>query len=445
MGVQDGASTPGLGSKRRCSVGVSDLSALPVNTMSSPITTRFVKITGCLLLGAWAVAGVTVLRAQQSGTAQNPAAKVQSTAASKSAPAPDPDTSALGQSLARIRVQSSLVVTPVTVTDRHGNLIQDLSENDFHIFDNGVAQQIAQFEASVQPVAVVIVVQDNASVGPLLDNVHPVGPEFSGLLVGSKGVGSVMTFADRVQVVQNFTNNPASIKLAMENIEVQGTKARLNDALARAILMLSERPTVERRIVVVFSEGSDHGSETNRAEIIQAAANANVAIYGFRFDPTEVLLKRKDSPSNPTTEYNAMALPGAPGEPNTPSTEAEYNNEAYLSPLDLLGKSVTAARAARPKARSLVTLYCQASGGRSFSNWTEAGLQNQIERMALEVNSQYVLAYMPSTLNQAGFHRIQVQLSDSSLRIRYRTGYFYGPTTKAEAKTATKVTKVKKK
>ncbi len=406
--------------------------------MSSPKIKRYVKIPGWLLLGAlvWALAALPPLRGQQSGSLKNQAA-------SKSAA--DPDASALGRSLARIRVESSLVVTPVTVMDRHGNLVEDLSQSDFHVFDNGVLQQITQFQLALQPVAVVIVVQDNSSVEPLLDQVQPVGPEFSGLLVGKKGVAAVVTFADKVQVVQNFTNSPAAIKAAMANLHAEGSKARLNDALARAILMLSERPTAERRMVIVFSEGFDRGSETNRAEIIQAAANADVTIYGLRFDPTEVLMKRKDSPSNPTAEYNAMALPGVPGQPQSPSSTEEYNNPSYLSPLDLLGKSITAARAARPKARSLVRQYANATGGVSYSHWTKGGLQNQIQRMALEINSQYILAYMPSTLNQTGFHRIQVQLNDSNLRTRFRTGYFYGVTTKAETKTATKVQKVKKK
>jgi VWFA-related protein len=412
--------------------------------MSSPTTRRYVKVAGYLLLGGlvWIAGGSRGLRAQQGGSQQRvPGGSLQSPAMSKSAP----DPSGLVSSLASIKVQSSLVVTPVTVTDRHGNLIEDLSENDFHVLDNGVPQQITQFQLSLQPVAVVIVVQDNASVGPLLDQVQPVGPEFSGLLVGEKGVAAVLAFSDKVRVVQNFTNNPTLVKDAIASFHVEGSKARLNDALARAILMLSERPTAERRIVIVFSEGFDHGSETNRAEIIDAAANANVAIYGLRFDPTEVLAKRKDAPVNPTAEYNAMALPGVPGQPQTPSSTEEYNNPSYLSPLDLGAKTITAARAARPKARSLVWQYAQATGGREFSHWTEGGLQNQIQRMALEINSQYILAYMPSTLNQTGFHRIQVQLSDSALRVRARTGYFYGVTTKAETKTATKVTKVKKK
>ena len=353
---------------------------------------------------------------------------------------PDPNTSGnLQQGLAQIHIQSNLVIAPVTVMDRSGNFVEDLSQNDFQILDNGVPQQITHFQLALQPVALVIVVQTNQSVDPLLDQVRPVGSEFSGLLVGQKGVAAVLNFADRVHVLQGFTSDPMALRTALNHLETSGSKARLNDALARAVLMLSERPTDERRVIIVFSEGYDRGSETARQQIVQAAADADVTIYGLRFDPTEVLLTRKDSPSAPNTLYDNNALPGVPGAPHTPQTTQAYNSAPYLSPLDLLGKSLTAARSARPKAKSLVEQYAALTGGVAYSHWSRGGLENQIQRMALEINSQYVLAYVPNNLKEPGFHRLQVEVTDSSLRVRYRAGYFYGVTTKIPTKMPPKI------
>ncbi len=354
-------------------------------------------------------------------------------------PGSDPDVESLPKALARIHVQSSLVVAPVTVLDRKGNFVQDLTKDDFRVLDNGVPQQITEFTQQVQPVALAVVVQNNYSVQPLLSQVRPLGPEFSGLLVGAQGAAAVLEFADRVTVLQPFTNSPLAIKLAFTKIHATGSKARLNDALAQAILMLSQRPSSQKRIIVVFSEGYDHGSETKKDEIIQAAANADVTMYGLRFDPTEVLLRRQDAPVNPTTLYNAEALPGLPGQPHTPTSTQIYNTPSYVSPLDLAAKSATAARAARPKAKSLTAHYCMMTGGADFSHWFERGLQNQLQRIALTVNSQYVLAYMPTTLRKPGFHQLRVMVLDPGLRVRTRAGYFTGATTPAQTKTAAKV------
>lgn len=356
-------------------------------------------------------------------------------------PASDPDSSgtSLQTSLARIHVQSNLVIAPVTVIDRAGNFVDDLGESDFRVLDNGVPQAITQFQLAVQPVALVIVIQTNESVAPLLGQVRPVGSEFSGLLVGQKGVAAVLSFADRVHVLQNFSNDPAALRKTMGSLAANGSKARLNDALARAILMLSERPSNERRVIMVFSEGYDRGSETSRQQIIQAASDAGVAIYGLRFDPTEILLERKDSPSQPSTLYNAMALPGVPGQPHTPASTRTAQTPPYLSPLDLAGKTLTAARSARPKARSLVWQYAALTGGVAYSHWGRAGLQNQIQQIALEINSQYILAYVPSTLKQIGFHRLQVEVTEPSLKTRARAGYFYGVSTRVPTKVPPKI------
>lgn len=359
---------------------------------------------------------------------------------SPSKPAQDPENgNNLQQSLSRIRIQSNLVIAPVTVTDRAGNFVENLSKEDFRILDNGMPQQITHFQLALQPVALVIVIQTNQSVDPLLDQVRPVGSEFSGLLVGEKGVAAVLTFADRVHVLQNFTSDPMALKTALNHLEAAGGKARLNDALARAIVMLSERPTAERRIIIVFSEGYDRGSETAKQQIVQAAADADVAVYGLRFDPTEILLKRQDNPSTPNTEYNADAYPGIPGSPHTPETTRIANSPSYLSPLDLIGKSITAARSARPKAKSLVQQYAALTGGVAYSHWSRGGLQNQIQRMALDVNSQYVLAYVPNDLKQPGFHRLEVSVIEPRLKTRARAGYFYGVTTKVPTKMPPKI------
>ena len=53
-----------------------------------------------------------------------------------------------------IRVLSKLVVTPVTVIDRGGEFVYDLTEKDFEVLDNGVPQHLESFDSVARPVAV---------------------------------------------------------------------------------------------------------------------------------------------------------------------------------------------------------------------------------------------------------------------------------------------------
>jgi VWFA-related protein len=334
-----------------------------------------------------------------------------------SRPTPYPD-------LASIHVQSTLVQAPVTVMDPSGQFIENLSESDFRILDNGVPQRISKFGLAMQPVALVILVQTNKAVGPLLNQVRPLGSLFSGLLLGKPGQAALITFDDTVRVDQDFTGDPNALAQALQHITTGGTKARLNDALGRAILMLANRPTQERRVVIVFSEGNDNGSETTRGEIIRAATGAGVAIYGLRFSPVQALLHNQQEPPPPNTLARNMALPGPPGRPQTPNNVAVYNQNSDISVIPLASGASQAIRSLHGK--DLMEIYAGYTGGVTYSHWKTNELQKQLTRIALEINSQYMLAYTPSTLNEPGFHRLQIEVVEPNLRVRSREGYFYG-------------------
>ncbi len=370
-------------------------------------------LTGSLLLVG--VAPGFVL-AQQATQARAVLSASSSPATAKS------DDPALLSRLASIHVQSPLVQTPVTVMDRSGEFVQDLSKSDFRILDNGVPQRITRFGLATQPVAAVIVIQTNEAVAPLLNQVRPTGPIFSNLLLGHRGRAAVICFDNTSRVVQSFTSDPDALDRALEHIGSHGTRARLNDALARAILMLAEQPTTYRRVIVTFAEGFDRGSETSRAEIIRAATGAGIAIYGMRFRPGEALFRNQQTASGPTTLSDNMALPGTPGSANTPGRlNSLYNTP--VSGLPLLSKAGNAAAAL--KGKNLLQIYADYTGGKEYSHWKGSReVQKQLMRVALEVNSQYMLAYVPSTLNQVGFHRLQVEVLQPNLRVRARAGYF---------------------
>jgi hypothetical protein len=71
--------------------------------------------------------------------------------------------SAAQQSEARtkISVNSDLVVLPVTVKDRSGDLVPDLQREEFRIFDDNVEQSIEIFTAEAFPLSLVVLIDDD--------------------------------------------------------------------------------------------------------------------------------------------------------------------------------------------------------------------------------------------------------------------------------------------
>lgn len=404
-----------------------------MNTLTSRFRPALVAATFVLLFACVGVCqqspGATQTQSAASSSHSTPRVLNESTNAGSGAKtsAPTLDAAMLNR-LATIHVQSTLVQAPVTVTDASGNYVQTLGPSDFEILDDGVPQHITRFGLATEPVSLVILVQTNQAVEPLLPEVRPLGSVFSGLLLGAQGQVAVLCFDDKVRVAQNFTANPDTLNQTLQHLTVEGSRARLNDGMARAILMLSNRPAKERRVIVVISEGFDRGSETSQAEIIRAATGAGVAVYGLRFEPLEAFLKNKQEPQQPTPADINMAKPGLPGHPHTPDSTQEYSDPPSIDLLPLLSGARDAIRSARLK--DTVDTYAKYTGGVAYGQWKENAIQNRLQRIALDINSQYMLAYVPSTLKEQGFHRLRITVREPKLRVRARAGYFYKPKAK---------------
>ncbi|MHB8652682.1 MAG: VWA domain-containing protein [Terriglobia bacterium] len=320
-----------------------------------------------------------------------------------------------------IRVQSNLVTTPVAVIDSSGQFVYNLDEKDFQILDNGVPQKIQSFETEMRPLALVIVIQTNSTVIPLLDQVHPLASMFSSLLVGAQGEAAVIFYNDRVIVGQDFSNDSDRLATTFRDFTARGDGARLNDALSRAISLLETRPKAERRVIVAFSNGYDSGSDTGKQMVVRRATSAEVAIYGLGFSPGQALLEKKPHPEpyGPLDTNVARQVP--PNTIPTPTNEnATYDTPVPVIPImTATGEIIRSARA-----KSALEFYAGYTGGVFYSHWSSKALQNQLNRIASEIQSQYELAYVPDTMSQGGFHRIQVQVRRPGVKVRARAGYF---------------------
>jgi VWFA-related protein len=347
--------------------------------------------------------------------AQQPAGGSAADPSKETAAAPDENT-------ASIRVRSNLVETPVTVTDSKDEFVYDLTEKDFRLLDNGVPQHIVDFVQESRPLAVVILIQTNEEVKPLLHQLQPLSPLFSDLLLGPQGSAAVLTFNKRITVAQDFSSSGDTLASTLKGLKTQWNEKRLNDALVRAIGLLAERPSTERRIIVVFSDGHDAGSETAQEDVVQRATAAEVTIYGIGFSRTQALMKSKPREYGPSPLDQQVTRPNPPNTPPTPTiADNTYGNHG--SGLDVLGAAAALLQSAI--GQTVMESYAKYTGGVFYSHWSEKALQEELSRMASEIHSQYELAYVPQSTSEPGFHTIKVEVQRPGVKVRTRAGYIY--------------------
>ena len=358
-------------------------------------------------------------RAQEGVAGQNPAASTTEHESSPPAAKP-PETEA------QIRVTSNLVSAPVTVIDSKGNYVFDLLATDFEVLDNGVVQHIDQFSLEQHPLAAVIVVEANSTSQPLLDEVRPLGPVFSSLMLGPQGEAAVVSYGEQIRVVKDFTTDGDELESALRGLEARGSSDHLNDALARAISLLESQPKDNRRVIVAFSDGHDLGSETHKEEVVQRAVNAGITIYGLGFNPGRALLGRqpKAPPPNPLDVNIARPLP-----PNTAPTVTNSENTWDVPALPIVPLILATGEIIRSTvAKTAREYYAGYTGGVCYGKWSTKAVQDELNRIANEIQSQYEIAYVPHAPGANGFHRIEVHVDRSGVKVRTKAGYFLGGT-----------------
>jgi VWFA-related protein len=331
---------------------------------------------------------------------------------------------------AKFKVQVALVNTPVTVRDGRGDMVHDLEARDFHITDNGVAQQISHFDLGGDPISMVILLETSSRIAPLLPEVRKTGILFTQPVMGPTGEAAVVGFNDSVDKLQDFTANADLIENTIAQLGQGTSGSKLYDAMAAGVEMLSGRPQAtadkpgRRRVLMILSEATDAGSEAKLGEVLRQAQLANVTIYSVGLSTTRAELQAKPRDTRPQiTPPGTFPLPPQPGTPQTPTSEENrYGN------IDLMAAAVWAVQHIHDQVKDhALEVAATATGGTHLSTFKDRSIEKAIDEIGGELHSQYTISYTPTGSDAAGYHEIKVNVlrhDAKKLKVRARPGYY---------------------
>ncbi|HEV1994503.1 MAG TPA: VWA domain-containing protein [Candidatus Acidoferrum sp.] len=331
---------------------------------------------------------------------------------------------------ARVKVQVTLVNTPVTVRTGRGDMVHNLEARDFQITDNGVAQQISHFDLGGDPLSLVILLQTSSRIEPLLPQVRKTGILFTQTVMGSTGEAAVVSFNDGVDKLQDFTANGDLIENTIAHLGTGTSGSKLYDAMAVGVEMLSGRPQAtadkpgRRRVLMILSEAADAGSEAKLGEVLRQAQLANVTIYSVGLSTTRAELQAKPKDTRPKiTPPGTFPLPPQPGTPQTPTSEENrYGN------IDLMALAVWAVQHVHDQVKDhALEVAATATGGTHLATFRDRSIEKAIDEIGGELHSQYTISYTPTGSDAAGYHEIKVNVlrnDAKNLKVRARPGYF---------------------
>jgi VWFA-related protein len=286
-----------------------------------------------------------------------------------------------------IRSTGEIVRVFVTVTDRDGHLVTNLSQSEFEARDEGKPQPIEVFDNTPKPVQIITLLDVSGSMHGNLPLLRGATDQLFRHL-GMDDVARLGTFGRQVNISPEFTQDaPALLATLPREIEPDAPTP-LWRAVDEAMSLFNKEDSEKRHIVLVLTDGQDNPGFTSfkskfvsPAEIIDRARAEDVMIYAVG------MRSRPDQPRN--------IQPGLAG--------------------------LRAAMTDDLPDPGLAKVAEETGGGYTEIRYGE-DLGGAFTRVADELHSQYLLGYSPPK-HDGKVHHIDVKVSKSGMKPRARKSY----------------------
>lgn len=267
----------------------------------------------------------------------------------------------------------------VTVTDAQGRLVPGLDRDAFSVFEDGVKQELALFNKDRLPLSVVLLMDTSASMEDKVVVARAAAKRFVATLV-PEDRARVVAFNNRIDVLQDFTNDKAALNDGIDRLKPQGSTALHNAFYISIKDLQKEKQTgqgARRQAIILLSDGENTSSIVTDDQVIELARKAEISIYSIRLT-------------------------------------ADYEGDK--------------GRAAFSQATHLLSVLARETGGQAFFPAQIQELDSVYDRIAEEMRTQYSLGYVPTNVKKDGrYRRIVVRVpSRDNVVLRYKLGYF-GP------------------
>lgn len=274
-----------------------------------------------------------------------------------------------------VRVNTELVTLNVRVIDRNNRPIDNVRENDLHVYEDGVEQPIEFFTREEVPISYGLAVDTSGSLRTQLQSVIDAGKT----IVNSNRPGDetfLVRFisSDKIETVQDFTASKDLLLDGLESLYIEGGQTAVIDAVYLSAERISEYKKGDdndrrRRALIVVTDGEDRVSFYKQDQLFARLREADVQIYVIGF----------------------------------------------INELEKEGGFIR--KSPRDRAVNLINKLASETGGRAFFPQSIAELPQIANEIVRDLRTQYVLAYNPTNKARDGSYRaIKVAVSDAPSR-----------------------------
>jgi Ca-activated chloride channel family protein len=267
-----------------------------------------------------------------------------------------------------------LVSLSVTVTDKNGRPVTDLTKDDFLVFEDKAQQQILNFTSLKDPAPVGI------GLGLVLDVSESMSRDrLEAMRTAVQFLLSKLKKQDELYLVEFATDVRHVVPWTTDRNQVVDTIRRFRTRTGTAIydaifksLPISAQGKQKKQVMLVITDGQDYNSTIPRAQVADAARASDVLLYVLVVDSEQ----------------------GARG--------ANANLRQATGELDAVA---------------------QATGGRAYYLQGFQELEDTIGRLGQEFTQQYFMEFERPREADGKYHQILVGVKRANVVVRHRRGY----------------------
>ncbi len=235
-----------------------------------------------------------------------------------------------------IRFDTDLVTFEVSVADKSGNPVRDLSAQDFEVLVEGEKREIEFFKPILKndagrPLSVVFALDVSGSVTTEeLEKLRLSMQKFVDRLADYNSYFAVMTFGMKVKTIQSFTNRPEKLRKSFEKVLKvdDGLSTHAYDAVDDAIRLIDKKSPkilnrqIPKRVVIVITDGYPVGDTVSPETVIERANSSETSVYAVIL-PSYSRLSQSGRPV--LTLLEASGLIGKTGGRSLYATEKDFD------------------------------------------------------------------------------------------------------------------------
>jgi VWFA-related protein len=319
-----------------------------------------------------------------------------------------------------VKVDTQLVTVPVRVIDRNGRFVGGLTEDDFHVLEDGAQRDIAYFSSEQEPFTVALMLDMSYSTKFQIADIQSAAISFIDQL-GPHDKVMVVSFDQDVHMLCEPTNDRAQIYRAIRSTHI-ATGTSLYEAVD---LVMNERfkRIKGRKAIILFTDGVDTTStRSNDLRNLDDARELDALIYPIRYDTYADVQAMKNKPVIAGPIGTSIPFPGTRPMPGTHPTSVPVSSPTIGAP----GQRGTSAEDYR-RAEEYLDQLAVRTGGQIYLADSFGNLSSAFAKIASELREYYSLGFYPPDDEDAGRLRtIKVRVDKPDVAVKARDSYVLG-------------------